>query len=57
MDMEIVDVESRETVLRHSFDQKMILKVKKARTLPEKISEILYIELLKIEAELKKDKS
>ncbi|HUU06354.1 MAG TPA: ABC-type transport auxiliary lipoprotein family protein [Patescibacteria group bacterium] len=57
IDMEIVDAESRETVLRHSFDQKMILKVKKVRTLPEKISEILYIELLKMEAKLQKDSS
>ncbi|MBU4404493.1 MAG: ABC-type transport auxiliary lipoprotein family protein [Candidatus Aminicenantes bacterium] len=54
MDMEIVDVESRETVLRHSFDQKMILKVKKVRALPEKISEILHNELLKIEAKLQR---
>ena len=54
MDMEIVDVESRETVLRHSFDQKMILNGKKARTLPEKISAILFAELSKIAAKLEK---
>jgi len=54
MDLEIVDSENKETVLTHSFDQKMRLKGNKIRYLPEKISEILHTELLKIETKLKK---
>jgi ABC-type uncharacterized transport system auxiliary subunit len=56
MDMEIMDSESKETVLSHAFDQKLRLKRSKVRYLPEKISQILHGELLKIEALLDKEK-
>jgi len=54
MDMEIMNAENRQTILTHFFDQKMRLEGNKARDLPEKISEILFIELSEIAAKLEK---
>ncbi len=57
MDIEIEDSESKEIVLTHAFDRKLKLKGNKVSDLPEKISEILRDELLKIAAKLQKGKS
>ncbi|MCX6556081.1 MAG: ABC-type transport auxiliary lipoprotein family protein [Candidatus Aminicenantes bacterium] len=57
MDIEIEDSENKEIILTHAFDRKLKLKGNKVSDLPEKISEILHDELLKIEAKLQKDKS
>lgn len=46
--IEMMDVKTEKTLLTHSFDRIMQIKGKKARYLPEKISEILQQELLTI---------
>ncbi|MEN8154418.1 MAG: ABC-type transport auxiliary lipoprotein family protein [Acidobacteriota bacterium] len=48
LDIEIFDAKSEKMILTHSFNRKKKLKGKKARYLPEKISEILQEELLKV---------
>lgn len=53
MDMEIVHADDGDAVLRHDFDRKLKLGRNKARDLPEKISQILHGELLKIAARLR----
>jgi len=53
MDMEIVNAENQETVLTHTFDRKLSLIGSKVHFLPQKISEILYEEFMKIAAEYK----
>ena len=48
LDIEIIDAKNEKIILTHFFDRKKRLKGKKTRYVPEKISEILQEELLKI---------
>ncbi len=52
LDAEIADSGNKGILLVHSFDRKMRLEVNQIRFVPEKISNILHEELLKIEAKL-----
>jgi ABC-type uncharacterized transport system auxiliary subunit len=52
MEVAVVGSESKETILRHTFDRKLKLPGSGVRYLPEKISRILHDELLKIAARL-----
>lgn len=52
LEMEIVNPENNETLLVHSFDRRSALGKNRIRLVPEKISQILYEELLKVEAKL-----
>ncbi len=52
LELEIADPENGETLLVHSFDRKSPLGKNNIRLFPEKISQILQEELLKIEAKL-----
>ena len=53
LDFEVIDKRTEKVILTYSFDRKKKIKGKKARYLPEKISEILQEELFKVTEMLK----
>jgi len=53
LDIEIININNK-TILTHTFDREKRIKSKKAKYIPQKISEILQEELLKIVKKLNK---
>ena len=53
LDMEIFDTEDETTILLHSFDRSRELRGKKFDRLPQKITEIMHEELLKVAEKLR----